>query len=721
MRIIFIALLFLTACSESTIPQQPILKRINAVDEYHNQKITDPYRNLENLEDSTTISWLLGQEDYASKILKNIPGQDRLIEKQKRFDKEKSYSIGLTRKTYDGQFFYTKLFAGDSVARLYYKKNIAAKEELLYDPSSYGKGEQKSYLINYFKPDWKGEKIAISIANLGEEISEIIIFDKKSKKIISEPLKNARPGIGGVYWLPDNSGFTYIYHPHIDPHDPNYGLNSKSLLYKLGSDPNIHKEIFSKPNNPEVVFKPEDFPKVLIYGNYYQYAFGQVSGSSRFKDMYFKTMADLPLSNKPWKLLYKKSDKVEQIDIQNDYLIFLSAKNASNYQICKTSLKNPDFENPEILIPQDKNSVISDFSVTKDGIYFVRMKNGVEAKLYQYVNGEEREVIMPKPSGSIRINSYGTKYNELTIYNEGWLEEGVLYEYTSSSSEFINISLNPPFDYPEFENLIVKEIETKSHDGTMIPISIIHKKNVKMDGKNPTLFYGYGAYGDPGNPFFSSSFLTWVNEGGIIAIAHVRGGGEKGDTWYRGGLKNTKPNTWKDMIACTQHMIKEGYTSPEKSVLMGSSAGGIMAGRAMTDRPDLYKAVILISPAMNMLRSEIQPNGLNSIKEFGTVKIEKEFKALLEMDSYHHVEKNVKYPATLITAGMKDGRVVVWDPAKFAARLQENSSNLVLFSVDFDSGHGSLNNSLEKYYKSFAEAFSFAFWQTGHPDYQPEN
>ena len=170
-------------------------------------------------------------------------------------------------------------------------------------------------------------------------------------------------------------------------------------------------------------------------------------------------------------------------------------------------------------------------------------------------------------------------------------------------------------------------------------------------------------------------------------------------------------------------MIQEGYTRPEKSVLMGSSAGGIMAGRAMTDRPDLYKAIILISPAMNMLRSEIQPNGLNSIKEFGTVKKEEEFKALLEMDSYHNIKEDTEYPATLVTAGYKDGRVVAWDSAKFVAKLQsnnKNSENPILFAIDFNAGHSGMNMLINWIYKLYADSFAFALWQTGHPDYQPK-
>ena len=206
-----------------------------------------------------------------------------------------------------------------------------------------------------------------------------------------------------------------------------------------------------------------------------------------------------------------------------------------------------------------------------------------------------------------------------------------------------------------------------------------------------------------------------------MVVPHVRGGGEKGDAWHKAGFKITKPNTWKDMIACTQYEIDHNYTSPQKTVLWGTSAGGIMAGRAMTDRPDLYAAVIMLSPALNMLRCEIQPNGLNSIKEFGTVQKEAQFKALLEMDSYHQLQKNTTYPAVLIKTGIKDGRVAAWDPAKFIAKLQAytTSDKPILFDIDFDEGHGGANTSVMEEYIFYADVFAVAYWQTGHPDYQP--
>jgi prolyl oligopeptidase len=211
----------------------------------------------------------------------------------------------------------------------------------------------------------------------------------------------------------------------------------------------------------------------------------------------------------------------------------------------------------------------------------------------------------------------------------------------------------------------------------------------------------------------------WVLEGGVYAVAHVRGGGEKGDDWHKGGFKKSKPNTWKDFISCAEHLISNQYTSPKKLAILSGSAGGILIGRAITERPDLFAAAIVEFGSLNMLRSEMRNNGANNIKEFGTTKNPEEFKALLEMDAYHHIQKGEKYPAVLLTAGLNDPRVPAWFSAKFMAKLQayDASDNPKLLLVDSDSGHG-IDDTKTKIFERYANIIAFAFKLTGHPEYQ---
>jgi prolyl oligopeptidase len=259
-------------------------------------------------------------------------------------------------------------------------------------------------------------------------------------------------------------------------------------------------------------------------------------------------------------------------------------------------------------------------------------------------------------------------------------------------------------------DLVIEEVQAPSYDGVMVPLSIVYKKGIKFYGSNPTIIDAYGAYGISYKPWFDLGRLGWLNHGGIFAVAHVRGGYEKGDNWYKGGFKATKPNSWKDLIACAEYLVKNKYTSPQKLAVTGASAGGITIGRAITERPDLFKAAVIYVSDMNAIRMENTFNN-SSVTEFGTVKDSLEFQYLYNMDTYHHIFKGINYPSILFTASLNDARVAPWEPAKAVAKMQEVSQgdNIVLFRIE-DKGHFD--------YPSDADVYSFLFWQLGHPNFK---
>lgn len=605
---------------------------------------------------------------------------------------------------------------GEEINKLYYKKDINSTEQLIYDPII----AKPKFLIKYFKVNWDSTKVVISLAAGGENISELIIYDIEKEKEYSQVIKNAAPDItGGINWLPDNSGFIYQFIPNTDHRNKDYLVNTRAVLYKLNSDPSELTDIFSKNNNPNIDIEPADFPVVIIKSDSSKYIFGKISGVASYKDYYFANIQDkTDYSNLDWKPLFKKENQIKNFAIYNNDLIYRTSKNASNFKICKTSVLNPDFNNPIILAEEMKDKVIKDFEYVNGELFYITIKNGVEAKLNGIRNGKHEIIELPLVSGNSYVSYQG---NSLIITINSWTKPKQTYKFNIESRQFSLISLESDANYPEFDNFIVEEIEVPSHDGIMIPLSIIYKKGIKKDGSNRLISLSYGAYGASFSPFFSIPTLTWVNNGGIWVLPHVRGGGEKGDQWHKSGFKSTKPNSWKDLIACTEYLIKEGYTSRDKNIAFGVSAAGITIGRAVTERPDLFGAVIMNFPALNILRSEFQPNGPNSIKEFGTVQKPIEFQALYEMDAYHQIKKDQDYPAMLISTGMKDGSVVPWDPGKFVAKIQNENpkGNPVLFSVDFNANHGG-DGSASNYYKNMVDTFSFALWQTGHPDYQPK-
>ena len=260
-------------------------------------------------------------------------------------------------------------------------------------------------------------------------------------------------------------------------------------------------------------------------------------------------------------------------------------------------------------------------------------------------------------------------------------------------------------------------VRVKSHDGVMVPLVILHRRGLKRDGANPTLLDGYGAYGNENtSPQFAPSLLAWLERGGVFALAGVRGGGEYGEEWHLAGKGATKPNTWKDFIACAEYLVAQKYTSPAHLSGIGGSAGGILIGNAIAERPELFAAVVDQVGVNNALRAETTANGVPNIPEFGSVKTEEGFRALLGMDAYTKIRDGVKYPAVLLTTGINDPRVEPWMSAKMAARLQaaSTSGKPILLRVDYDAGHG-MGSTKKQRNEEMADAFAFLFAQLGGP------
>lgn len=693
---------------------------VPTTDEYFETKIVDEYRILENLESPSTKKWMKTQTDYTNLILSQIPKRKFYLDKRLEFDKRQGYSVSNLNITNNDKYFYLKKNGNEKVAKLYYRERFSGEEILLYDPANYKSNEQNhQFVINYISPDLIGNRVVIAMAEKGKELSEVIIMDVKSKYIYPEVIVNTAPAnIGGINWLDDNSGFFYTYFPIKDPKSSDFYKNAQVILYKIGTDPKKVIDVFSASNNPELKMDEKKAPIILDSND--RFYIGMLLDNEYYRQTFIIAKQDLLEGKKTWKPLYNKEDKVRSLQLSDNDLFFLSQYNSQNYTLCKTNLVKPDFRNPEVLIPEKEDEVIGQYRITKDGIYYTTTKNGVEAKLYQYKEGKDSSIGLPYPSGSISLKAKGKDFSEIWVSCSGWANEEQRFRYDLRTGLFSPESLTPITDYPEFRDIIVKEITVKARDGEEIPLSLIYNKNIKMNGKNPVLIDSYGAYGYSRTPFFSRIYLLWANQGGIFAIAHVRGGGEKGKKWRLGGYKEKKPNTWRDLIDCTEYLINEKYTSKDKVAIWGASAGGITVGRAITERPELFKAAILEVPSINTLRNVLSMD-INS-EEYGNIKDPKEFKALHEMDAYYHIKKGVKYPATFITAGINDPRVAAWEPVKFAAKLMADngSKNPVLLQVDYEGGHGN-NTTAAHGHANLSDIFAFAFWQLGHPDYQPQN
>jgi prolyl oligopeptidase len=292
------------------------------------------------------------------------------------------------------------------------------------------------------------------------------------------------------------------------------------------------------------------------------------------------------------------------------------------------------------------------------------------------------------------------------------------------SGNVIETNLQPKATV-DFSSIYEVRLMATAKDGTKIPISLIYKKGTTLNADHPTLIRAYGAYGITQTAAFSPASLAWLERGGIIGTCHVRGGGEFGEAWHKGGQKLTKPNTWRDLIACSEYVIERKFTRKERLAIQGGSAGGITVGRALTERPDLFAAVVPAVGVLDAMRMEFTPNGPPNIPEFGTVTTQDGFKGLLAMSSLHHVKDGTNYPAVLLMHGVNDPRVEVWHSAKMTARLQAANANIdnakpVLLRLDYDAGHG-VGSSRDQRNAELADIYSFLLWQFGEPGFQPAN
>ncbi|MGQ1786827.1 prolyl oligopeptidase family serine peptidase [Saccharicrinis sp. GN24d3] len=717
----FVVSLSLIGCqlkTESANETPPIAATKPVTENYFGKEVTDPYRYMENLDDSSVINWFKTHSEYSRNILDQIPGRQGLIDKMKEFDQRKSSRIYNVNITEANKYFYLKQTPDDETGKLFYRDGLKGDEVLLFDPATY-KDDTLHYSISSISPSIKSDKVCFEVAPNGSESSELMIMNVETRELYPEVID--RCWFSAASWLPDDERFIYIRLNSSDIHHMERELNSKSFIHTVGQSPENDIEFFSRSKNPELDIKPEEFP-IVFYDRHNHLLFALLVTVDKKLKIYMVSADEMDNDTVNWKQIVTLDDQVYNFETIKGQIHYYTPKNAPNFKLLKAPLDNPLLSNAKVFIPEDQDAKLANFTSTSDGLYYILTSYGVQEELYFLANHSQKpvKIELPTLAGRIGLQTVGINTPDVWVTLNGWTTDYQRYRYLPKKNKFEIENLSDQASYPEYTDLIIEELMVRSHDGVTVPLSVIYNKNITKDGNNPVFLFGYGAYGYSINPFFSPNFLLYTTKGGILGIPHVRGGGELGDNWHKAGHKTTKPNTWKDLIACAEYLIDQQFTSHKKISIYGGSAGGILIGRAMTERPDLFATAIAEVGCMNTMRGEFSPNGPVNIPEFGTVKDSVECMALYEMDSYHHIVENTKYPATLITAGMNDPRVIAWQPAKFAARLQavNSSDKPILFLVDFEAGHG-IGDSKSKYFNSLGDVLGFALWQSDHSDFQP--
>lgn len=678
--------------------------------------ITDNYRWLEDLNNQKVKDWLKSQDDYTNNKLDHLPGRDSFIEEFKRLDKVTKEDIPYLPRKGGNRYFYMKVLPDENFPRLFYRQGKTGNETLLFDPIQYSKGQAKN-ITYWFFPSKDGKKVALQLREKGNfDIATIKVIDVDSKKFYADSLSPANSVQG---WTPDSKGIIYGLLQTDDPHSTSLFQDIEVKYHELGADTKKDITIFSRANNPTLNINAAELLSVT-YSPDLKYLIATLWSSAQDKNRsFFAPAVDLKNNSIKWRPLATAEDQIRDAIICGDKIYLLTRKDAPRFKVLVSAINSFDVNKAETLIAESKHTIERLQASTE--FLFIQKSDGINSLIDQYNFSSKKIQSLKLPySGTVWLGVYDAKTNECAIEISSWIHPLSRYDYNPYNRQATLSAFNVSKNYPGTNNLVAEEVEVKSHDGVMVPLSLIYNKNIKKNGQNVVFMSGYGSYGSSMTPYFNRLHLPLLNKGVIIAITHPRGGGEKGYAWHMGGFKTTKPNTWKDFIACGEYLISKGYTSAEHLVGEGISAGGILIGRALTERPDLFAAGINNVPVSNPLRGENRPNGVLDAQEFGTVKDSVEALALLEMDAYLHIKKGVSYPAVLAIGGINDTRVPVWQPAKFVAALQaaNSSGKPILLMVNYDSGHGSE----EKFviYKSLANQFAFALWQAGHKDFQPE-
>lgn len=700
--------------------QYPVTKTVDSSDTYFGVTYKDPYRWLENIKSPETENWFKQQADLTNTTLSKISGRNELIAEWQTLDKIKParYKYIVTQK---GRIFYVKTIPGETVGKVYYRQGVNGKEQLLFDPINYIAG--KTLSVQKIIPSYDGKKLLLSYAEGGGEISTIKVLDVDAKTFLPETIYPS--WMGPLSWTNDNKSFTYSWLPTDDITSFEIQQNNKTKFHTIGTDVKKDIDLYSNESYPTLNIQPVDIPLAkLTEGS--NYIIGYLYTDKPEFNCYYAPVPTTFTQKLEWKILCKPEDGIISSRGFEDVFMHVIGNNvygityigAKNYKLVSTGLDNPDWKNAKTIFAE-KTEVLEGIAHSKDYLYAL-YNNGITSRIFRYhLTTEKTDEIKLPFAGMASVSCLDGTTNDCIIGISSWNKPYTEFMYNGDKNEFSETVFNKTANFPAvYKNIVVEEVEVKGHDGAMIPLSIIYKKGLKLDGANVCIMEGYGSYGYSLTPFFDIMLNSLATKNVVIAMAHIRGGGERGDAWYKAGMKVNKPNTWKDFNSCTEYLIAKGYTSAGKMSGRGTSAGGILISRAITERPDLYASAVCNVGCANAMRMETSPNGPPGIPEFGTVKDSVECRALYEMDGVQHVVANTKYPAVMCVAGWNDPRVIAWEPGKFAAALQNASvsGKPVLMKVNYDNGHFTEDKAVT--YSNFADQFVFALWQCGHPDFQ---
>lgn len=681
---------------EMTLKAYPETHKGDHVDVYFGQEVADPYRWLEDDLSKETKQWVKAENEVTFDYLSQIPYRDVIRERLQKLWNYEKYSAPFVRGEYT-YFFKNDGLQNQSV--LYRTKKDEDKEEVFLDPNRFSEDGTASLAGISFSKD--GSLVAYQISEGGSDWTSAIVMKTDDLTLVGDTLVDIK--FSGLAWQ-GNDGF---YYSSYDKPEEGSALSGMTDMHKL-----YFHTLNTSQDDDSLVFGGESFKRRYIGAGLTEderflvvTAANATSGNELFiKDLEnpesdFVTVVDN----------YELNHDV--LDNDGDKLIIYTNLDAPNGKLVTVDVNNPSPENWTDLIPETEN-VLSP-AIGGDKIFATYLQDAVSVVKQYNRDGElEREIDLP---GKGSVSGFSAKKDAEDLYYTytSYIDPGTIFKYDMASGESeVYKEAEIDFDLSDYES---KQVFYESKDGTKIPMMITYKKGIEQDGTNPTLLYGYGGFNISLTPSFSTSNIILLEQGGIYAVANLRGGGEYGQSWHLAGTKMKKQNVFDDFIAAAEYLIAENYTSSEHLAIAGGSNGGLLVGASMTQRPELFKVAFPAVGVLDMLRYHKFTAGAGWAYDYGTADDNEEmFQYLHTYSPYHALKEGTEYPATMVTTADHDDRVVPAHSFKFAARLQEYHSgdNPVLIRIDTNAGHGA-GKSTAMVIEEQTDKWSFMFQNMG--------
>lgn len=669
----------------------PVSKKIDHVDDYHGTKVKDPYRWLEDMDSADTKQWVQAQVDVTNRYMAGIAFRDRL---QKRLKEIWNYErFGMPKKI--GEFYvFSKNDGLQDHSVLYIQKGLTGKAEVLLDPNTFSKDGSVGLKNMAFSQDHK--YLAYAISRSGSDWREIFVMEVQSRKKLTDHIKWAK--FTGISWYKD--GFFYSgYTKPKENQKLKAELQFQRLYYhKLGTPQSQDKVIYQDLENSRRLF----FAQVTEDETYLVIPI--MTGSSSSNLLSYKKLADdMPITP----LITKPLGRFDFIGETGGEFLVLTDYKAPNFRVIRIDPKNPDEKNWKEIIPGSKNKL--DYASFVGGRLLVTYLKDATSVVSVFDLSGKKLTDVKLPGIGTSVGFYGKKADTEVFYSFSTFNvPPTIYRYNIKENQSVmfrksRIKFNP-------DDFVTRQVFYHSKDKTRVPLFIVHKKGIELNGKNPTLLTGYGGFNSSRRPSFNSSRIAFLEQGGVYATACLRGGGEYGKEWHRAGMLENKQNVFDDFIAAAEYLIREKYTTPDFLAVLGGSNGGTLVGAVINQRPELFRVAIPAVGVMDMLRYHKFTIGWAWVKEYGSSEKPDQFKYLYAYSPLHNIKKGLNYPATLVTTADHDDRVFPAHSFKYIATLQEKykGKNPVLIRIQTKSGHGNSNISVA--INLNADMYSFIFY-----------